>query len=231
MSWMFFCIFKVVALPAKLFFWGRKRQNMTSLWRHLRATYHSLWKNFRSQCVKLIPGRVPQVWWRLAQRFWRYIEKSGGGLKKPPPTRARDMVARTEMNANGVLLAIGGCERIFGRGRPMNISHFTQLRRLRSRVVLDSWVMSQIWLDSDSKESSRVESAIKKSRIWVESESSHADGHLSQSWVNSGDCLNLSHWFCWRENANILTQPEALNGTSSYIWPHPPPGQQLLWQN
>ena len=91
MSWTFFCIFKAVGLTALPwnFFLDWKRQNMTSFWRHLRATYNSLWKNFVHN-VKLMLGRVQQVWWQSAQRFWRYIEKSGGeGLKIPPPTRAR----------------------------------------------------------------------------------------------------------------------------------------------
>ena len=44
-----------------------------------------------------------------------------------------------------------------------------------------------------------------KSRIWVESESNHADRHLSQSWVNWILLESkLSHWFSWRENVKIL---------------------------
>ena len=98
MSWMFFCTYLQSCRPdsssRETFFLGRKRQNTTSLWRPLQPTYHSLSKNFWSQCVKLMLGRVLQVWWRLAQRFWRYIEKSGGGLKIAPPPPGRGLKVR-----------------------------------------------------------------------------------------------------------------------------------------
>ena len=52
------------------------------------------------------------------------------------------------------------------------------------RVVLDSMSresnLTRLWLKWVESESSRP----WKSRIWVESESNHADCHLSQSWVN-----------------------------------------------
>ena len=98
------------------------------------------------------------------------------------------------------------------------------LGKVTNRVVLDLWVMSQIWLDSDSNELSRVESVVKNQGL----ESSQSRVTLMVIWVrveceSTRYCLNLSHWFCQGENANILTQPEALNRTSSYIWPQPPP--------
>ena len=105
-----------------------------------------------------------------------------------------------------------------------------------TRVVLDSWVVNQIWLDSDSNESSQSW-VDRGKRRWVESESNHADRHLSQSWLNwTLHESKLSHWFFWRENVKILHLFVASQGrepTFSYIWPHPPPppptpGQQLL---
>ena len=74
---------------------------------------------------------------------------------------------------------------------------------LHARVVLDSWVVSQIWLDSDSNESSQSrvgrenqgyessQSRVTLIVIWVRVEST---GYcLSQTWVND-----------WGENVKIL---------------------------
>ena len=89
------------------------------------------------------------------------------------------------------------------------------------------WVESELWLKWVEPELSRP----WKSTIWVESESTHTDRHLSQSWVNWILLESkLSHWFFWRENVKILHSFVASQGkepTFSYIWP-PPPGQQLL---
>ena len=94
---------------------------------------------------------------------------------------------------------------------------------VRIRVVLDLWVVSQIWLDSDSNESSQSrvgrenqgyessQSRITLFVIWVRVEST---GYcLSQSWVT-----DFSEEKC-RDLAFIcnLTEPY------SYIRPHPPP--------
>ena len=52
--------------------------------------------------------------------------------------------------------------------------------------------LTRLWLKWVESESSRP----WKSRIWVESESNHADCHLSQSWVNWILLESkLSHWF------------------------------------
>ena len=99
-----------------------------------------------------------------------------------------------------------------------------------TRVVLDSWVVSQIWLDSDSNESSQ-------SRVGSENqgyESSQSRVTLIVIWVRvewTGYCLS-QRWvndFSRRKRQDIavicnFTEKEP---TYSYIRPHPPPpGQQ-----
>ena len=92
--------------------------------------------------------------------------------------------------------------------------------------MLDSWVVSQIWLDSDSNESSQSrvgrenqgyessQSRVMLIVIWVRVEST---GYcLSQSWVN---------YFSRRKRQDLavicnFTEKEP---TYSYIRPHPPP--------
>ena len=92
----------------------------------------------------------------------------------------------------------------------------TTLNGVNTMYLLDSWVMSQIWLDSDSNESSRVESAVKikdlsrvrvESRwLWFESELSQLGYCLSQIWVTDSVeektlifqlCYNIPHrlWY------------------------------------
>ena len=74
--------------------------------------------------------------------------------------------------------------------------------RVPARVVLDSWAVSQIWLDSDSNESSQSRSAVKirdeSSQSWLTwcLHDHHTDRHLSQNWVNWKLLESkLSHWF------------------------------------
>ena len=98
-----------------------------------------------------------------------------------------------------------------------------------------AWLMSResnltrIWLKWVESELSRP----WKSGIWVESESNHADRHLSQSWINWILLESkLSHWFFWRENVKILhlsvTLPGKKQPTTTFNRTPPPPGQQLL---
>ena len=109
----------------------------------------------------------------------------------------------------------------------------------QSRVSLKIWVehsrnpgresnLTRLWLKWVESELSRL----WKSGIWVESESNHADRHLSQRWINSILLESmLSHWFFWRENVKILhlsvTLPGKKQPTTTFNRP-PPPGQQLL---
>ena len=98
---------------------------------------------------------------------------------------------------------------------------------METRVVLDSWVMSQIWLDSDSNESSQSrvgrenqgyessQSRVTLIVIWVRVEST---GYcLIQSWVN--DFLG--------ENVKILQLSVTLQRknqpTATFDRPPPPP--------
>ena len=100
----------------------------------------------------------------------------------------------------------------FYQGCARLMSHESNLTRLWLKWVESSWVSR------------------KKSKSWVESESSHADGHLSQSWLHwilfKFESLILPKW----ENANILTQPEALNVTSATFDSTPPPVSNF-WRN
>ena len=97
--------------------------------------------------------------------------------------------------------------------------------------MLDSWVVNQIWLDSDSNESSQSrvgsenpgyessQSRIILIVIWVRVEST---GYcLSQSWVT-----DFSKWK--RQNLAIICNVTEKEPTYSYIRPHPPPRQQLF---
>ena len=100
-----------------------------------------------------------------------------------------------------------------------------------TRVVLDSWVVSQIWLDSDSNESSQSrvgrenqgyessQSRVTLIVIWVRVEST---GYcLSQSWVNDFSRRK-------RQDLAVICNFAEKEPTYSYIRPHPPPppGQQ-----
>ena len=126
-----------------------------------------------------------------------------------------------------ILLSIQRTERLHPTGRE---------RRGRPlvRVVLDSWVVNQIWLDSDSNESSQSwvdrenQGTQPNPTQRVESESNHADRHLSQSWVNLLLLESkLSRWFVWRENVKILYLSLALQRKSqlkaTFDRPPPPP--------
>ena len=86
--------------------------------------------------------------------------------------------------------------------------------------------LTRLWLKWVESESSRL----WKSRIWVESESNHADRHLSQSWVNWVLLEStLSHGFFWRENVNILHLSVTLQSpAATFDRTPPPPSQQLF---
>ena len=90
--------------------------------------------------------------------------------------------------------------------------------------------LTRLWLKWVESELSRP----WKSGIWVESESNHADRHLSQSWINWTLLESkLSHWFFWRENVKILhlsvTLPGKKQPTTTFNRTPPPfPGQQPL---
>ena len=89
--------------------------------------------------------------------------------------------------------------------------------------------LTRLWLKWVESKSSRL----WKSRIWVESESNHADRHFSQSWVNWMLVESkLSHWFFLRENVEILHLSVVLQGknhpTAIFDRTPPPSGQQLL---
>ena len=76
--------------------------------------------------------------------------------------------------------------------------------------------LTRLWLKWVEPESSRP----WKSRIWVESESSHADRHLSQRWVNWILLESkLSHWFFEEKTSRSATFDRT---------PPPPPGQELF---
>ena len=86
--------------------------------------------------------------------------------------------------------------------------------------------LTRLWLKWVESELSRP----WKSGIWVESESNHADRHLSQRWINWILLESkLSHWFFCRENVKILhlavTLPGKKQPTTTF---NPPPGQQIL---
>ena len=94
------------------------------------------------------------------------------------------------------------------------------------RVVLDSWVVSQIWLDSDSNESNQ-------SRVGRENpgyESSQSRITLIVMWVrieSTGYCLSRS-WVTdfskrKRQDLAIICNFTEKEPTCSYIRPHPPP--------
>ena len=96
----------------------------------------------------------------------------------------------------------------------------------RTRVVLDSWVVSQIWLDCDSNESSQSrvgrenpgcessQSRITLIVIWVSVEST---GYcLSQSWATDFSKRK-------RQDLAIICNFTEKEPTYSYIRPHPPP--------
>ena len=96
----------------------------------------------------------------------------------------------------------------------------------RSRVVLDSWVVSQKWVESES-------SRPWKSRIWVESESSHADpsfaselSQLDTAWVKVESMIFRG------ENVKILQLSVTLQRknqpTSTATYDRIPPPQSTL---
>ena len=103
-----------------------------------------------------------------------------------------------------------------------------QAPETETRVVL----LTRLWLKWVESELSRP----WKSRIWVESESNHADRHLSQSWVNWILLESkLSHGFFWRKNVNILHLSVALprmNQPTAALerTPPPPPRSTTFWQ-
>ena len=109
--------------------------------------------------------------------------------------------------------------------------------------------LTRLWLKWVESESSRP----WKSRIWVESESNHADCHLCQSWVNwtllesklsqldtawvkvasTGHCLSQS-WVTdfskrKRQDLAIICNFTEKEPTYSYIRPHPPPPSQQVF--
>ena len=109
--------------------------------------------------------------------------------------------------------------------------HYLSLTCLWNRFVLDSWVVSQIWLDSDSNESSQSrvgrenqeyessQSRVTLIVIWVRVESTRYC--LSQSWVNDFSRRK-------RQDLAVICNFTEKEPTYSYIRPHPPPGQQLF---
>ena len=84
--------------------------------------------------------------------------------------------------------------------------------------------MSQIWLDSDSNESSQSRVGCENQGYEFESESNHADRHLSQSWV---DWIllesTLRHWFFLGENVEILHLSITLQSPAATFDRPPPP--------
>ena len=103
-----------------------------------------------------------------------------------------------------------------------------------TRVVLDSWVVSQIWLDSDSNESSQS---------WVSYENQGYES--SQSWVtliviwvrveSTGYCLSQSCITDFSEEKtfkiwHLLVALQGKNQPTATFdrTPPPPPGQQIL---
>ena len=96
------------------------------------------------------------------------------------------------------------------------------------RVVLDSWVVSQIWLNSDSNESSQ--SRVGRENQGYESSQSRITLMVISVRVESTGYLllesKLSHWFFWRENVEILHLSVTLQSPTATFDP-PPPGQQL----
>ena len=110
---------------------------------------------------------------------------------------------------------------------PFNlITLFMSLSWVLVRVVLDSWVVSQIWLDSDSNESSQSrvgrenpgyessQSRVTLIVIWVRVESTRYC--LSQSWVNDFSRRK-------RQDLAVVCNFTEKEPTYSYIRPHPPP--------
>ena len=74
---------------------------------------------------------------------------------------------------------------------------FVTIKQGCARLMSRESNLTRLWLKWVESESSRL----WKSRIWVESESNHADHHLSQSWVNWDTAwvkveLSLS-WVTW----------------------------------
>ena len=68
-------------------FFDRNRENMMSLWHHLRLTYYSLKKFLRPGCVKLMKIGVHKIWWQYLLSFLSYGKKVEGGAFRPPPLR------------------------------------------------------------------------------------------------------------------------------------------------
>ena len=110
---------------------------------------------------------------------------------------------------------------------------FPLFLHVRSRVVPDSWVLSQIWLDSDSNESSQSrvgrenqgyessQSRITLIVIWVRVEST---GYcLSQSWVTDFSKRK-------RQDLAIICNFTEMNQPTATFdrTPPPPAGQQLF---
>ena len=84
-------------LSSKLYWWRRfpytlifyrKRENMTSLWRHLRPTCRSLGKFLPPKCVKLIKGEVCKIWWKYLLSIASYRKKRWRGPFQPPLGRS-----------------------------------------------------------------------------------------------------------------------------------------------
>ena len=113
--------------------------------------------------------------------------------------------------------------------------HLRSNNDVMSRVVLDSWVVSQIWLDSDSNESSQS-SRPWKSRIWVESESNHADRHLSQELIQLDTAwVKVESMFFRGENVKILQLSVTLQRknqpTATFDRTRPPPPINNFFSN
>ena len=103
---------------------------------------------------------------------------------------------------------------------------------MATRVVPDSWVVSQIWIDSDSNESSH-------SRVGRENQG--YESRVSSRWspfeseLSELDTIEskLSHWLFWRETVKILHLSTALqskNQPTVTIEPPPPPRSTTFGQ-
>ena len=112
------------------------------------------------------------------------------------------------------------------------VCSLTQLTRMkvRTRVVLDSWVVSQIWLDSDSNESSQ-------SRVGRENqgyESSQSRITLFVIWVrveSTGYCwVKVESLIFLKKNVEILHLSVTLQSPTA-IRPHPPPPRSTTLSN
>ena len=117
---------------------------------------------------------------------------------------------------------------------PSPITRTTALIHVQTRVVLDSWVVSQIWLNSDSNESSQSrvgrenqgyessQSRVTLIVIWVRVEST---GYcLSQSWVNYFSRRK-------RQDLAVICNFTGKEPTYSYIRPHLSPPVNNFFPN